>query len=74
MGGVGDGGLCPVESAAGCNISFDADYWLDMCCQCFRVELDDSEQIAVVSDGNRVHAEFLTLFKQLIEDYRAIEQ
>jgi len=74
MGGVGDGGLGAVESAAGRNISFDADYWLDMRCQCFRVELDDSEQIAVVGDGNRVHAQLPTLFKQLIEDYRAIEQ
>jgi hypothetical protein len=74
MGRVGNSSFGAVESAAGSYISFNADYWLDVCGDGLCVKLDCPEQVAVVGDGNRVHAQLLALFQQFVKDYRTIEQ
>ncbi len=72
--GVGYAGFCPVEPAARRNISLDAYYRLNVCGDCFRIELDDAEHIAVVGNRYCVHIEFITAFEQFIERYSPIQQ
>ena len=56
------------------DIGFDAENGLDARGRCRRVKLDGRVEIAVVRDGDGVHAQFLDAFHQLWNGVAAIQQ
>ena len=62
------------ETAAGRNVGFVAENWIDAKFFRFTIKLERAVQIAVVRNGQRCHAVRLGPFEQFIDGARAIEQ
>ena len=71
---VGDAGVRAVVAIAGRDVSLDAQDRLDPCFLAREVEGDSPEQIAVVGDGHRVHAQLFHAGHQPIDAVAAVQQ
>jgi len=74
IGRIADTALLPVESAAWCNVCFDAYYRLDVRRPGLCIELDGAEHIAVVGNRYRFHFQFFAASEQFVEANRPIKQ